>query len=511
MLRILQNIAAQYRSSNSVEKIKLNRSLLKILETYPNDVSDRNLREAGLAEQALHAAIKAPRGASWGSSHSKLARNAIVTLARVVTKLDLLSDGYVFAQELLESFESIARKTIELAVQPQDNKIVLTGYPFPVTITVALLSNSNYSTVLASPAAPAILKVLLQSLLASVPYGLFPASHGVTYRALAYNVSRTPVQASGHAPQTILEKLEAETKDILSQCPVESLVEQMNRFLGEIQDYSSLQDFYYVVTRFLMTGHGLQVNLLRHGRLHIPMVNAWWRVGRVVNLQIRLHDATAPLSADPLALKTIDELLSVLKSRDIQRQVLIDLLDEGDLMHLLGRVVSLRDLSPEADTWYPITWQYSVIRRLAMMCRGHRSLIDGLVQGEWLYVGERLAAIARSSPITDDTAASLRQQHNWSTFPEQLRKWDILDLWSSYARELGFESNEALEEENESRKAALGGDAGCHWIRCPFYGGDMIEFGINVLRCTGCGEHCLPETALEARYPSVNMPGIEHV
>lgn len=135
-----------------------------------------------------------------------------------------------------------------------------------------------------------------------------------------------------------------------------------------------------------------------------------------------------------------------------------------------------------------VKWQQSVIQRLAMLCQGDRRLINGRVKKDWVYVGERLAAVARSSPITDDSATTLLHQNSQVTPPGHRHKWDILDLWSLYARDLGFEPMEALEKDSKSRRDAFGGDVGCHWVRCPLYGGDLIEFGINVFRCTGCRE-----------------------
>lgn len=164
----------------------------------------------------------------------------------------------------------------------------------------------------ASPAAPAVLQVLLQALL--TPMLELPlqtsSRRWSTYRLLAYDVSGTPVEASGHSPQTILEKLEAEAGKILSQYPAEYVVRQLAQSVRGVQDENTLQEFFYIVRRFLIIDHGLQASLLRRGRLHILMVNAWWGEGRDTagNWRVACPDpALAALSWNPLALRTIDE------------------------------------------------------------------------------------------------------------------------------------------------------------------------------------------------------------
>lgn len=159
----------------------------------------------------------------------------------------------------------------------------------------------------ASPAAPAILKILLQAFLTPQPNVVLSTSRWHTYSLLAYKISGAPAEASGQAPQTILDKLEAETKKILRQYPAEYVSKQMTESVRCPQSDNSLQEFYYVVKRFLMIGQGLQANLLRYGKLHIPMANAWWGVGRVATLQIRPDNVSAAFSWDPLALRAIDE------------------------------------------------------------------------------------------------------------------------------------------------------------------------------------------------------------
>lgn len=78
-------------------------------------------------------------------SHATLAQNAILALAKVVNKLDLLSDGYVFAQELLKNLESIAGPIIDLASKPEMEFSDIHG---PVLeIILALFSNRNFSIV----------------------------------------------------------------------------------------------------------------------------------------------------------------------------------------------------------------------------------------------------------------------------------------------------------------------------------------------------------------------------
>lgn len=131
-------------------------------------------------------------------------------------------------------------------------------------------------------------------------------------------------------------------------------------------------------------------------------------------------------------------------------------------------------------------FQDSVTQRLAKLGHGNDQLINGRLQRDWLYVGERLGAVARSSPITTDSAISLVHHQNRERPDRMWSKRDPLDFWASYANGFGFEPREALEKDTELRRNVFGGDIGCHWVRCPFYGGDMAEFGINVFRCTGC-------------------------
>lgn len=133
-----------------------------------------------------------------------------------------------------------------------------------------------------------------------------------------------------------------------------------------------------------------------------------------------------------------------------------------------------------------VRFQDSVTQRLAKLGQGNDHLINGRLQRDWLYVGERLGAIARSSPITNDSAISIVHQQSWERPRGVWRNWDTLDFWAEYAHRFGFKPWQALEKDTELRRTAFGGDVGCHWVRCPFYGGDMAELGINAFRCTGC-------------------------
>lgn len=157
----LQELAERYRRSNSIEeKEDYRQSLDLILKHFPNDDYDHDLRKCGLPELVLQAALETRsvvnKGSVSGSSifqggpalicHNQptanMAFGAISTLQMLVTKINLLSDGYIFAQTLLTNFESIARQIIELAEQPELG--ISDIYDPILRIISALLSNDSY-------------------------------------------------------------------------------------------------------------------------------------------------------------------------------------------------------------------------------------------------------------------------------------------------------------------------------------------------------------------------------
>ncbi|KAG8954119.1 hypothetical protein FRC00_005990 [Tulasnella sp. 408] len=152
----------------------------------------------------------------------------------------------------------------------------------------------------------------------------------------------------------MLRELRTETKAILSRYSTQHVVTQLARSVGGTQNETSLWQFYEVVYGFLLIDQSLPANLLRHGKLHVPMANAWWKVGRVATVPIRPEDVSATFSWDPAALSSIEELLSPVESPEIQREVVGELINEADLVLLLGRVQATRgyQVNSTTDSWY---------------------------------------------------------------------------------------------------------------------------------------------------------------
>ncbi|KAG9043948.1 hypothetical protein FS837_008949 [Tulasnella sp. UAMH 9824] len=329
----LNELAKQYRLSNSIEeKDDYRQSLDLILKLFPNDNYDRDLRKSGLPELVLQAAIETRslinKGSVSGSSvfegwpaltyHNQptanLAFSAISTLQKLVNKIDLHSDGYIFAQTLLTNFESIARQIIELAEQlPLGISDI---YDPILRIIIALISSSNSHHVFTSAAGPSILRVLLESLLRPDPDNIPSVSRWHTYRLLSRKISRKPGAVSESIAGTILQQFPTETKAILSRYSTQHVVTQLARSVGGRQNETSLWQFYEIVYKVNLIDQSLQANLLWHSKLYVPMANAWWEVGRAATVPIRPDDVSAAFSWDPVALSCIEECV-----REARRQL----------------------------------------------------------------------------------------------------------------------------------------------------------------------------------------------
>lgn len=160
-----------------------------------------------------------------------------------------------------------------------------------------------------SATGPSILRVLLESLLRPVPENLPLASRWNTYKLLTCKLSGKPgaVAKIGDTLPTMLRELRTEAKAILSRYSTQHVITQLARSVGGTQNETSLWQFYEVVYGLLLIDQSLQVNLLRHGKLHVHMANAWWKVGGVATVPIRPDDVSAAISWDPAALSCIEE------------------------------------------------------------------------------------------------------------------------------------------------------------------------------------------------------------
>ncbi|KAG8916540.1 hypothetical protein FRC01_003001, partial [Tulasnella sp. 417] len=379
------DIAEQYRRANSAEeKDGIRDGLDRMLRAFMGTkFLDKILRDAGLPEQVLNAAIETRLIIQGDLSTAILGLGAISTLGTLVQRINLSSDGYIFAKRLFENFEAIASQIRGLAAHPACEDLDI--YVPILRLIESILSIGEYDIVFTSPAAPSILRVLFESLLRPLPDNSLSGGRRITYRLLTRKFPGYFGWASGGTPQTILERFPGETIKILSQYSTQYIVKQMMESVNQMQSDETLQEFYEVVRGLLLMDRSMQVNLLSDGKLHASMANAWWRLGGVATLPIRLDDISAAFSWDPVALVLIEDLILAIASPEMKRQVFRDLVNEADLVHLLGRVCATRKYEANAamNPWYSMSWQRSVAQRLAKLCEGNRNLIDDRIQSDW--------------------------------------------------------------------------------------------------------------------------------
>lgn len=216
------------------------------------------------------------------------------------------------------------------------------------------------------------------------------------------------------------------------------------------------------LVQYILFAPSSHKNIIEKWHLHLRLVKRWWETERTRS-QVSLDQS--------FFFSDLRALLDAISPKTLQRSAMRDLVQEQDLILLLGRGSIAREiltppvLSGElAKPFYDLAIQH---------CRDDTLLMATHVKTIWLYVLDCLRLLKRCA---DPLWESLRNE----------KKLSEVDVWRAFGYKLGLSEGAVRQEQAQARKKDSKDLVGCFFLKCPLYGEDINYRVESPLRCTGC-------------------------
>ncbi|KIO24274.1 hypothetical protein M407DRAFT_9016 [Tulasnella calospora MUT 4182] len=220
------------------------------------------------------------------------------------------------------------------------------------------------------------------------------------------------------------------------------------------------------LVRYLLSAPSLHGSCIEKWRLHFRIMKRWWEAERIVSEKPFMTNGALDHS---LFFSDLRALLEALPSKRLQKIAISDLIQEQDLILLLGFGPISRDGPVGLGVLYG---------QLAKPFFGfvvHHCRNDVLLMAQigpmWLHVMDSLRLIKRcANPLCEERI---------------LKESSEIDLWQAFGVKLGLSEESLRQEQAQARQKDSEGLVGCFSLKCPLYGEDINGKPNSPLRCMG--------------------------
>lgn len=220
------------------------------------------------------------------------------------------------------------------------------------------------------------------------------------------------------------------------------------------------------LVQYLLFAPAIHRSIIHTWRLQLRLMKKWWEAERAASER--------PVDVGfghNFFFGDLGALLLALSTRMLQKDTISDLVQQQDLILLLG-FGPIRRTDLVGPPYLSGQWLEPFHKFAVAFCRDDVRLMTEHIKPMWLHVMDCLRPIKRcADPL-------------WEKIKN--KEPSEVDLWQAFGAELGLSEGSLRRERAQARREESEGLVGCFFLKCPLYGEDINDRPNSPLCCVEC-------------------------